>query len=1064
MKRLVTLLLAVLVLNAELLAQNRTVTGTVTDNEGKPISGASVVIKGSKQGVVTNSEGVYSIVLGPGQSTLVVSYVGLGEREISIGNASVYDVSLTAARGQLQEVVVVGYGTQRRRTVTSSIARISGDEVADQPLVSIDKQIAGKAAGVNVNLQSGIVNAEPRIRIRGFNSITQSRDPLIVLDGVPVFSAREGGLSRIANTNPLSDINPSDIETVDILKDGAATAIYGSRAANGVILITTKKGRAGKSTIAYDMYVGMSQVFRKPSLLNAQEFVQIANEKLTNANLPAAAFMNAQNTNTDWLDEIFRSSATAQSHTVSLSGGTDKVNYYLSLNAADLKGIVYSNSTKRYNLRANLDIRPNKFIRFGNNITLSKVDDKDENNGGNSLSGAMAAALRALPNVRVYNPDHPTGYNITPPPANDALGSDSNKRKIENNYVNIKYVLDNNQFNSSKYRIINNAYVEIAPFANLTIRSQGSIDYQTATDFQYYNPVHGDGRGSNGFLREQGLHRTRLDWQNYFNYSKTFANVHNLGVTGGVEIQSDIYQRSYGGGTGISDPFFGQVNVITNTFSTPDAGGFYDKAGFQSFFGRITYDYSNKYFLQFSIRRDGQSRLAPENRYGTFPGGSVGWRLSEEDFWKTSGINKVLSDVKFRGSYAVVGNTLTAWGYYPYLSSFGAAPYGSVAGNAATNVGNRNLKWETNKKLNVGGDFSFFNRFSLTVDYYKNNNDQLIFDVPTPPSLGLPGTNASNVITKNIGTMVNKGWEFSVTGDIIHQRDFTWNVNVNFTTQNNVVKNLFDSTKEVIVTGPNNGTFNILRVGEPVNSFYGYRYAGVNSANGNPMWYKADGSLVQYNVATGPAAGYYVVVKPGDPTLGAKTALGAADRTVLGSPIPTYYGGFTNTFTYKGFGLDVFFRFQGGNKVYNLTAQEVLFGQGFLNNGKGILDRWTPTHTNTQVPKLLYGGDNNINLSSQANSRFLEDGDFLRLQNITLSYNFSKPLLERATKGVVKNLRVYFQGQNLAIWTKYKGIDPEATAGTVISGTTVPIEIDLGIDNSSVPMLRTFTAGLSIIF
>jgi TonB-linked SusC/RagA family outer membrane protein len=656
-----------------------------------------------------------------------------------------------------------------------------------------------------------------------------------------------------------------------------------------------------------------------------------------------------------------------------------------------------------------------RFIKVGNTITLSKVDDRDQNNGGNSLSGAMAAAMRALPNVRVMNPSHPTGYNLTA--ANDALGTDANQRPIENNYVNIKYVLDNNKFNSDKYRIINNAYIEVTPVAGLSVRSQGSIDYQTANDFQYWNPIHGDGRSQSGFLRSQALQRTRYAWQNYFNYNRAIGS-HNVGLTGGMEIQRDIYNRSFGGGTVLSDPFFGQVGVVTSTLQTLDAGGFFDKAGFVSFFGRVTYDYRNKYFAQFSTRRDGQSRLAPQNRYGTFPGGSVGWRISEEDFWKGSGINKIISEVKLRGSYAVVGNTITAWGSYPYLSSFGAAPYAGIAGNAPTNVGNADLQWETNKKINGGIDVTFLQRLTLTVDYYKNNNDNLVFDVQTPPSLGLPGVVTPNVITKNIASMVNKGWEFSISGDIIRNRDFTWNTNFNFTTQENKVTSLYGTTSQTVVQGPNNGVFNILKVNEPVNSFFGYRYAGVNSGNGNAMWYKADGTLVQYNAVTGAAAGFYTVVKTDDPALGTKTTLTGTDRVVLGSPIPTYYGGFSNTFNYKGLSLDVFFRFQGGNKVYNLTAQEVLYSQGFINSGKGILNRWTPDNRNTDVPKLFYGGDNNINLGSQANSRFLEDASFLRLQNVSLSYNFGATGLQRITRGVAKGMRIYVQGQNLALVDK----------------------------------------------
>lgn len=1042
MRKLLCVLLGVFFAFTQLLAQNRTISGTVTDNNGNPLANVSVQVKGTNTGTVTTSSGTYTLSVPSNARTLVFSSVDMTTQETSIGSQSSFNIMLQAADKNLQEVVVVGYGTQRRRAVTSSISRIGGDQIANLPSPSFDKQLGGRAAGIQVTLGSGIVNAEPRIRIRGVNSISLSRDPLIVIDGVPTFNAREGGLSGVANTNPLSDINPSDIESIEVLKDGAAAAIYGSRAANGVILITTKKGRAGRSSVTYDSYVGFSKQFRTPSLLSAQEFVTISNEKLANANLAAGAFMNAENTNTDWLDVVFRDQAIAQSHTVSMNGGNDKTTFYLSVNYMNQKGIIETNESKSYRVRANIEHKANKFIKFGNNITLGRTTDNDQNNGGNALSGAMAAALRALPNVRVFNPTHPTGYNITA--SNAALGADSNKRVIENNYVNIKYVLDKNKFNSDKYRILNNAFIEVTPITELSIRSQASIDYQTGTDFQYLDPIHGDGRGSSGSVFNQSLQRTRLVWQNYFNYSKLFGNIHNITLTGGTELQKDVNRTFSGQGTSITDVFFGQQNLISNTYANQFSGGGYSEFGFQSFFGRFSYDLKNRYFLQLSLRRDGLSSLAKNKRYGTFPGASVGWRISEEDFWKNGGLSKTLNDVKIRGSYAVVGNSFTG---FPYLSTYGAAPYGGVGGVAFNRLGNPDLTWETSKKINIGADFALMNsRFNVTIDYFNNKNDDLILDAPTPTSLGIPG----NSITRNIGSMENKGWEFSAGGAAISTKDFTWNVNANFTTQSNKVKSLNEGSVEQVVPGPNNGTFNILRINEPINAVYGYRYAGVNSANGNPMWYKADGSLVQYNVVSTSAAGYYLVVKPGDATLGAKSSLTGADRVIIGSPIPTWYGGITNTFNYKGFGLDFLLRFQGGNKVYNITDQEVLYSQGFVNNGKGILDRWTPANTNTDVPKLYYGRDNLINLGGQANSRFLEDGNFLRLQNITLSYNFAKGILDR-TNGYIKNVRLYVQGQNLAVWTKYSGIDPENAS-------------ELGIDNNSVPQLRTFTVGLNVGF
>jgi TonB-dependent starch-binding outer membrane protein SusC len=608
--------------------------------------------------------------------------------------------------------------------------------------------------------------------------------------------------------------------------------------------------------------------------------------------------------------------------------------------------------------------------------------------------------------------------------------------------VNIKYVLDKNKFLSDKYRLIDNAFIELSPISQIVIRSQGSIDYQSGTDFQFLDPIHGDGRSSNGSLFEQSLQRTRLVWQNYANYLQSFGQ-HNVGLTAGIEIQRDVSRFFNGQGTSVSDVFFGQQNLISGTYVNQFSGGSYGKAGFRSTFARLSYDYGNRYFAQFSIRRDGQSSLAPNKRYGMFPGGSIGWRLSEESFWKNSALANKINELKLRASYAIVGNQV---GGFPYLSTYGPAPYGSISGNAINLIGNPDLQWETNKKIDFGFDLGLWNnRLNVTVDYFKNKNDDLIFQDPTAPSLGIPG----NFITKNMANMENKGWEFSISGDAYKSKDFTWNVNFNFTSQSNKVLALRDTIKEQVVAGPNTGTFNILRVGEPMYGIYGYQYAGVNALNGNPMWVKADGSLVQYNIAAGSAAGIYAV-KP-DGTLGAATTLASTDRKILGSALPTYFGGFTNSFSFKGFALDAFFRFQGGNKVYNLTRQEVLLSQGFVNNGKEILNRWTPTNTKTDVPKLWYGRDNQINLQGQANSRFLEDGNFIRLQNLTVSYSINRNMLQRITNNYVNNFRFYVQGQNLGIWTKYKGIDPENVS-------------ELGIDNSSVPQLRTITFGINVGF
>ena len=1039
MRKLLLLLFAVGITVAQLQAQTRVITGKVTGPDGSPIPNTSITVKGSNYGTTSKADGTYIMSIPDKSKVLVFSAIGMLETEVSIGNKTVIDMSLKPNDQNLAEVVVVGYGTQKKRNVTSSIVSVKGNDIAGLSTPSFDKQLGGRAAGVQVTNSSGLVNQAPRIRIRGVNSISQGRDPLFVVDGVPVFSS---GNSGVANTNPLGDINPADIESIDILKDGAATAIYGSRAANGVVLITTKKGKAGKISVNYDGYVAVNSVFKKPELLNAFDFVTISNEKFVNANNVNRAKLRKDSASTDWLDAIFKDNPVGQSHTLSLSGGNEKTTYYFSLNYNQQDGIIRTNYARKFGVRANFEHKVNRFFKIGNNITLSRIEDNDQNNGGNSLSGGMGAALRALPNVSIYNPANSTGYNLTP--ARDALGKDSNTRAIENNYSNIAYVMDKNKFNSDKYRIINNAFIEIMPVEWLTIRSQASIDYQQGTDFQSLDPLHGDGRSANGIVFNQSLQRSRYVWQNYLNVNHSFG-FHTLGVTVGTEMQRDVSRNFSGTGNSVTDPFFMTDNLISGSYATQFSGGSYGKSGFQSYFGRVSYDYKGKYFLQLSMRRDGQSSLSEDKRYGNFPGGSVGWRVSEEEFWQNSGIGEIFSDLKLRGSYAVVGNTL---GGFPYLSTYSPAPYGGLGGIAFGVRGNPDLKWETNKKIDAGIDLSILrNRINITADYFVNQNDDLVLDAPTPPSIGVPG----NVITSNVGTMENKGVEITVSANIINNSDFTWSASANFTSAQNKVKSLVSDTKEQLVPGPNNGTFNILRVGEPINGIYGFEYAGVNSANGNPMWKKADGSLVQYNNVTGSAAGYYLVVKPDDATLGAATTLATTDRKILGNAVPTWFGGITNTFTYQNFTFDCLIRYSGGNKVYNLTRQEVLNSLGFINNGTEVLGRWTTAGQKTDVPKLFYGRDNVVNLQGQANSRFLENGNFVRLQNITVSYKLDADFLEKATSGFVKSFRFYLQGQNLAIWSKYKGIDPENYT-------------ELGIDNSSVPQLRTFTAGVNVGF
>ena len=1040
MRKTILILSAVFVFILNAAAQNRTISGKVTDEKGTALEAVSVTSADGKQGTQTDKDGKFSLSIPASVKSLNFSNVNFEPQTKSTGNQLTVNIILKPKDSKLEEVVVIGYGTQQKVKVTGAIGKVGGDKVATLATTSFDKQLAGRISGVQVVASSGLVSAAPRIRIRGVNSLTQGRDPLIVLDGVPIFS---GSLSGVIpqSTNLLADINPADIESYEVLKDGAAAAIYGSRANNGVILITTKKGKTGKLNVNYDMYMGFSNAFNIPQLLNATDFITVSNEKLKNANLPNGAFADAANTNTNWFDNIFNNNPFVQSHTLSASGGSDKSTYYMSLNYLSQEGIIRTNNNQRYNIRVNMEHRPNKYFKFGNNITLSRTEDNGQNDGGNALSGTMAGAMRAFPNVSIYSTTHPTGYNITTD--NAALGSGSNTRVIENNYTNIAYVLDKNIFSNQRTRVIDNFFFELTLVKGFAFRTQASVDYINATDFQSLNRVHGDGRSQGGTVFNQSLQSTSLGWQNYITLNKNYKR-HSATLVAGIEMQRNNTQNFNGQGTTVADPFFQTTNLISNSYVNQFSGGFYGKRGRQAYFGRFNYDFDNRYFVQFSLRRDGLSNLPKNNQYGNFFGGSAGWRISQEKFWNTTGLNKFIDELKLRASYAEVGNEPSA--AFPYLTTYASSPYGGASGLANNQIGTNNIRWETSKKINYGFDMAFVrNRFNLSFDYFKNKNDDQLLDVLQPPSFGIPGS----IITKNIGTMENKGFEIELGAQLFNKKDFTWRVDINYTSTSNKVLSLENGQTELPLAGPNNGTFNILRLNNPINAFYGYKYAGVNTANGNPMWYKKDGSMVQYNNVPGVAAGYYFAINKNDPNLGVATTLG--ERYIVGSPLPTWYGGFTNSFGYKNFSMEVFFRYSGGNYVYNLGRQEAWNSQGFVNNGAEILNRWTKPGQVTDVPKLYYGRDNFVNLNGQLNDRFLEKGDFLRLQNLVFAYTMDNKRLEAVSKGIVKTMRLYVQGQNIFVWTKYKGIDPENTT-------------ELGIDNASVPQLRTFTFGVNVGF
>jgi TonB-linked SusC/RagA family outer membrane protein len=1023
----IALLLAFFIIGLTVaMAQTKEITGSVTSDDGGTMPGVSISVKGTSLGTITDMNGKYFLKVPNDAKTLVFSFVGMTTQDVAIGNQSVVNVQLKSQDINVDEVVVVGYGVQKKKDVTSSISKVKGNELAEKASSSFVQQLAGRASGVQITSSSGDLGTPPNIRIRGVNTISSGSQPLIVVNGVPSTSGNIGG--SYTNNNPMADINPSDIESIEILKDGAATAIYGSRASNGVILVTTKKGSTQKTKVTYDAWFAFSKAAKLYDLLNAQQFVTIANEKYKNNGSTAVnAVMDSENTNTNWNDYVFRTGQ-QQNHSLSVSGGNDKTQFYLSAGYSDQQGIVVCNSFDRYTFNANVDQKLSKWLKAGFSFNGSYQNNQGPVKGTNSISDNMYATTRMLPNVKVYDPTHSTGYNIDVQ-SPKSLGRGANLIPIDLTVPNIMWVLNTNVNKNESYRLMPTAYAEITPLKGLTLKTLVGSDISLLDNLYAWYPESGDGAGYKGLISETNYTRKRWTFQNIGSYRTTFLNNHNLDLTAVAEWSKYTYRSVNAGARDMSTSFF-MPYIISNTYNTQSSGGDYTLNGIASYMFRANYNYKNTYYLGGSIRRDGLSKLPTENKWGLFYGASAAIRLSELEFWTS--IKDIVNDFRIRGSFAQVGNDDI--GNFTYLDTFTSQLYGSQTGISYYQTGNPNLKWEKQNIIDFGADMTLYNRINLTFAYWNKKNSDIVLDSPTPPSLGIPW----NKISQNVGSVENHGLEFEIGGLIVKTKDFSYNASVNLSTQYNKVTKLLSDMKY---------EHYIIREGESMRSLYGYQYEGVNMANGFPMYSKADGTIIQGNPNNSK---YYIYNKTSPETLGAETSLSADDKKILGNTIPKWFGGIDNNLKYKNFDLNIFFRFSGGNKVANITRRD-LMNMYFQNNGTEILDRWQSTTNpgNGDVPIIIYGKGNFLNLESDGSSRWVEDGSFLKLQNVSLGYTLPKPLVDKLALGQV---RVYCQAQNVFTITKYSGLDPEVYTTT------------LGVDWNGNPQQRSFTIGLNVTF
>ena len=972
-----------------------------------------------------------------------ISYIGMQTAEVAI--APNIRVILKTDSKALDEVVVVAYGTQSARTVTASVSTVRADALKDVPSVSFDQMLQGRASGVSITTPSAGVGQAPIVRVRGVNSITSGTSPLYVVDGVPIES---GNLSYLANANALADINPADIVSMDVLKDAAAAALYGSRAANGVILITTKQGQSGKVKVSYDGFVGFSNATDFYEMMNAQEYVDFKNLAVKNRygtdelslttgyvspyGNKAFNMMKDANGNyvdTDWKDAAFQNGL-SQSHSVAVSGGSDKVRYYLSGNYTTLEGIVKGDKYDRLGVKANINVQATDWLKVGmnTNVTTGTTSYVDAARRGSNFAvgGFPRLALINAPNLPMYNEDG-TPYYLA-----QGLGYGGNT--VFSTFSNPAAILSlGNGLSSDVTRFIGVFYAEATPLKGLSLKTQYGVDYARIEEQRFWSPLHGDGVNSKGLANAYNTKNNRWTWTNTATYNFSLGQ-NNFNLLAGTEASERNNSRWTAQRKDLQDDKF---VVFQGPFGSATAGGSLSNNTMVSYFGRINYDYASKYIVSLNYRRDGYSALSEKNRWGNFGGVSAAWRVSEEGFFNP--LRNVVDDLKIKGSYGVVGNT----DIYDYASKsfYSSYNYGINGTYGLAQIADPNLKWESSEKYSIGFNARLLDRISVDFDYYYTKSSDLILDVPQSPSKGIPG----NIITTNAGKMKNSGIELTVSADVIRNSQFTWETSFNITTNKNKVISLADGV-ENILKGDNGGLeiTNITVPGKSIGRLYLYPTAGVDPKSGRRVFITPEGDRTLLMFEKG---GWFYED-------GTEYA-GEFEPVDCGNTLPTWYGGWTNNFKYKGFDLSLFFQFSGGNKIYNGTKASVS-DMRYWNNSKDVYKKyWTPERTHAEYPMPIYG-DNYSNGSALPISDLVERGDYLRLKNVSLGYTFNTKNWSKAVG--ISALRLYVQAQNLFVITGYSGMDPE-TLTNVESAT-----LSGGTDKNTLPQARTYTIGVNLTF
>jgi TonB-linked SusC/RagA family outer membrane protein len=1025
MRKKLTLFIFLLLAGFTFAQAQTTVAGKVSDNTGQPIPGVSVKVQGTSSATTTDLNGNYTISA-PTNGTLVFSFVGFSTREVAINGQSTINVTLSDDVKALDEVVVIGYGTQKKSVVTGAISQVKSADIASQQVVNITDALKGRTSGVVAVQSSGAPGSGATIRVRGITSINNT-DPLYVIDGIVVVN---GGIENI---------NPADIESMEVLKDASA-AIYGARASAGVVLVTTKKGRSGEPQLSYNNYIGIQNVVKRVDLVNATQYATLRNQAALNDNKPAPFANPSQfGVGTDWQEQIFQDNAMIQNHSLSLQGGSEKSKYYTSFGYLNQQGIIFKSVSnyKRYNFTVNTSTKPKKWINIGQNFQYAYTRSQGGVNTNSEFGGPLSSALNLDPITpavvtNAAGQPNPNDYN-RPYIIRDAQGnpygiSNYVQNEISNPLAYIQTVQGNYGWS---HNILGNAFVEITPITGLVLRTQinGKQSFYGSQSFSplyYLNTLLNNSTNPNAF-RSSDRNLT-WNWENTASYTRKVGE-HNFSVLVGASAQSQSATFLNAQYNNLPITTFEQLSFNYNLPNANRIGssGEDQPHNLSSLFGRLTYDYNEKYLFTGIIRRDGSSYFGSNNVYGVFPSAEAGWVVTKEDFFPKSDI---INYFKLRGSYGIVGNerSLNPFQYTSVVGGGRNYVFGGdvlTIGNSPLSPANPNLKWEEVRMADIGFDAVLFNNLSVTVDLYRKLTKGMIQGVPLP---GYAGFDANYF--DNVGDLENKGIELELGyNKNFGKFRFGFNGNISYN-KNNVT--YLGLTPFYDMGSFQNTTYSIYRttVGQPVASFYGFNNLSVFQSQAEIDAYTKSGTKIQPNA------------KPGDfkyEDINNDGKIGQEDRKFLGNQLPTWTYGFTLNGNYGNFDLKIFGQGVWGNKLYQGYRRLDIAAANFMSDA---LNAWSPTNPTNEFPRLTID-DPNKNYSNPSNFN-LQSGAYFRIKTAQIGYTIPKNLLNKID---VSRLRVYISSNNLATITKYNGFDPE---------------INGGIDRGIYPQSRSFLVGLDI--